>query len=264
MVSVGIYMPCYNVEKYIIDSVKSIENQTFENWELIIMDDCSEDNTYNVISEYLDIIKKPNIKIFKREKHCGYIGKVKNECIKKLNNPEFICHVGSDDIIPDYCLQVFIEFMNNNKQIGAAYGNFICFDDKDNKWTFPHVANSGDFDSNILLKYMTLFPHRFYRYETVKNAGFYSEELTSAVDYDLALKIDEIVKIKRIKEPVTYYYRQHSQQVSTKNRPEQDMNAKKALENALKRRNIDAIVKNDKPPFILEKTEKNHFIWGKK
>jgi hypothetical protein len=105
---------------------------------------------------------------------------------------------------------------------------------------------------------------RFYRRSVVDSVGGYSNELTSAVDYDLALKIDEVTKISRIKEPVTYHYRQHSEQVSTRARPEQDMNAKRALQNALKRRNIKGEVVGDTPPFKIELIEEKHFIWGKK
>jgi hypothetical protein len=156
--------------------------------------------------------------------------------------------------------------MDKHPEIGACCGNFVCFDNEGKTWAFPHVSNSGDYDSNILLQYMSLYPMRFYRKSVVGSVGGYSNELTSAVDYDLALKLDEVTKIHRIKEPITYYYRQHSEQVSTKERPEQNANAKKALEDALKRRNINGIVKNGQPPFIIEKiesVEEKHFIWGK-
>jgi hypothetical protein len=110
-----------------------------------------------------------------------------------------------------------------------------------------------------------MFPLRFYKKSVVEKVGGYSNVLSSAVDFDLALKIDQIATIHRIKEPITYYYRQHSNQVSTKARHEQDLNAKKALEDALKRRGINGKVINDKPPFIIEKNkEEEHFIWGKK
>lgn len=261
--SIGIYMPAYNVEKYVLESIKSIESQTYKDWELVIMDDCSTDNTYNVIKTILDtkMYSSDNIKLFKREEHCGRIGQVKNECIALLGAHDYICHVGSDDMIPDYCFETFVSFMDKNPEVGVCCGNFICFDDQGHKWSYPHVANSGDFDSSVLLKYMCLFPMRFYRKACVEKVGGYSNELTSAVDYDLALRIDEITKIHRIKDPITYYYRQHSQQVSTRSRTEQDLNAKKALQNALKRRGINGEVVNDKPPFSIKQ---NSFIWGKK
>lgn len=258
--SLGIYIPAYNVEKYIKQSIDSILSQTYSNFEIIIIDDCSTDNTFEEALK----IKDSRVKVYKREEHCGYIGKVKNEAIEKLVDHKYIAHVGSDDIIPDYCFKTFIDYMDKNPDVGACCGNFICFNDEGKKWTLPHVKNSDDFNSKTLLKYMTLFPMRFYLKDAVESVGKYSEELTSAVDYDLALKIDEKYPIHRIKEPITYYYRQHSQQVSTRFRKEQDLNAKKALQNALNRRGLYSIVVNNAPPFKIKNLEEEHFIWGKK
>lgn len=262
--SVGIYMPANNVEKYIEQSIQSIKNQTYKDWELVILDDCSIDNTHQIASKYSNY----NINVFKRKEHDGKIGLLKNEAISKFTTKhEYICHVGSDDLIPPFCLKTFVEFMDINKDVGVCCGNFICFNDQGQQWTLPHVANSGDFNSEILLKYMCVFPMRFYRSSVVEKVGGYSNELSSAVDYDLSLRLDEITKICRIKMPVTYYYRQHGNQVSTKARNEQDLNAKKALEDALKRRKIVGKVINDAPPFIIEygnNQEEENFIWSQK
>ena len=260
-------MPAFEVEKYIIESIKSIENQTYKNWELVIIDDCSTDNTFDVLKTITEtkMYQDERIKIFKRDSHCGKIGKLKNECIAKFEKDhKYICHVGSDDKIPPYCFQTFVDYMEQHPETGACCGNFICFNDEGKQWTFPHVSNSGEFDSNTLLRYMSNFPMRFYLKSVVDKVGKYDENLSSAVDYDLALKIDEITKIHRIIEPITYYYRQHENQVSTKARPEQDLNAKTALENALKRRKINGKVIGDRPPFKIEYKEEEHFIWGKK
>ena len=261
--SVGIYMPCYNVEKYIGESINSILKQTFQNWELVIIDDCSTDKTYEVAKKFM----QSNIRVYHAPQHYGRIGALKNECIAQLCDHNYICHVGSDDLIPPNCLEIFVNYMDKHPEIGACCGNFKCFNDKGDEWSFPHVANSGDYDPSVLLRYMCLFPHRFYRKSVVESVGGYSNELTSAVDYDLALKIDEVTKIHRIKEPITYYYRQHAQQVSTRARPEQDLNAKTALLDALNRRGITGFIKNNAPPFIIEEEpnkEEKHFIWGAK
>jgi len=261
--SIGIFVPCFNVRPYIRESLESILKQTYKDWELVIIDDCSTDGTYEKLKSFRTWLSDDNFSIHQRESHCGLIGKVKNEAISKFTREhEYICHVGSDDIIPEYCLQVCVDYMDKHPEIGACCGNFVCFDDQGNKWTFPHVANSGDYDPSVLLRYMCLFPHRFYRRSVVEQVGGYSNELSSAVDYDLALKLDEVTQIHRIKDPITYYYRQHAQQVSTRARPEQDANAKKALKAALERRNIDAIVKNEKMPFEIKYIEEEHFIWG--
>jgi glycosyltransferase involved in cell wall biosynthesis len=255
-------MPAYNSAKYIAEAIESIKKQTYHNWELVILDDFSTDDTYKIAKQYI----QNNIRVYRTTQHCGKIGQLKNECIAQLGpKHEYICHVGSDDKIPDYCFETFVNYMDEHQEIGACFGSFICFNDQGKEWVFPHVANSGEYDSNILLRYMCLFPHRMYRRSVVEEVGGYSDELSSAVDYDLSLLLDEKTKIHRIKEPITYYYRQHSEQVSTKSRKEQDLNAKTALENALKRRNIKGKVVNSAPPFVIEyeKKEPKHFIWGK-
>lgn len=270
---VGIYMPCYNSSSYIKQSIESIIQQTFHDWKLVIIDDYSDDDTYDVAMKMKEVLPyishykfDPNqIEVYRREEHAGKIGMIKNEAIAKLPDCDYICHVGSDDFIPNYCLQIFVDFMEANRDIGAACGNFECFDNKGKQWRYPHVENSGEFNPDIMLSYMCMFPMRFYRKETIEAVGGYSNELSSAVDYDLALRISENFTIKRIKEPITYYYRRHKNQASTKGKPEQDKNAKIALQNTLERRNIKMEVVNNMPPFQLKnKEEKIHKIWGKK
>ncbi len=251
--SVGIFMPALNVGPYIRESLESIFKQTYKDWELVVTDDCSDDNTYKIADDICRTAIDVRFDVYQRDEHCGRIGQIKNECISKFQKEhEYICHVGADDIIPPGCLQMFVNYMDKNPDIGVCCGNFLCFDDKGKQWSFPHVANSGGYDSNTLLQFMCVFPMRFYRKSVVDEVGGYSNSLSSAVDYDLALKLDEITKIHRIKDPVSYFYRQHSKQVSTRARPEQDANAKKALENALKRRNISAEIENDKMPFKIK------------
>lgn len=254
---IGIYMPAWKSEEYIQESIKSIQNQKFKNWQLIIIDDGSPDNTYENALK----IKDSRITVKRNDKHSGLIGKLKNNAIKQLDKDcKYICHVGSDDLIPESCLQVFFDTMELNPNIGAACGSFLAFNNSKKFWKFPHVENDKGFNSKRLLRYMCLYPMRFYRKIAIEKVGLYSETLTSAVDYDLALKLDEITKIIRIENFYSYYYRQHKEQVSTKKRYEQNLNAKKALEDAIKRRGLNIMVENNQPPFILKEKEEN-FIW---
>ena len=260
--SIGIYMPAYNVENYIIEAIKSIEGQTYKDWELVILDDCSTDNTFEIASKYVK--SKSRISIFKREERCGKIGKLKNETIGKLDqNHKYICHLGSDDRMPNNVFDVYLKNIENT-DIGMLCGSFLCFDDSGKQWMYPHVKNSGPFDKGVLLKFMNGFPMRFYRWDVIRQVGGYSNELASAVDYDITLKVSEVAKIKRVEGFISYFYRQHQQQVSTNARPHQNLNAKKALSDALKRRGIEADILNDAPPFNIEIKTSSHFIWGKK
>jgi len=278
---VGIFMPTFNVGQYIEEAVDSILAQTYMNWRLVIVNDGSDVENKGIINsiqdrkDFIDLDVRRGFRIFHMEHHSGKIGYLKNYAIKKLDefneeknlNMEYICHVGSDDIIPPDCLKIFVDYMDKNPKTGACCGNFLCFNDVGEQWTMSHVADSGDYDSNTLLQYNNGFPMRFYRRKAVKDVGGYSNDLSSGVDYDLMLKLDELklkgeIDIHRIKDPITYFYRQHSQQVSRRARPQQDLNAKKALEDALFRRKIDGVVKNDTPPFVIEYNTEKHFIWG--
>lgn len=260
MSKVGIYAPTWKTALYVGEMIKSIQAQTYQDWVLGIIDDASDDNSYEAALKAAG--GDPRILISKRDTHNGRIGHIKNETIKLLGDVDYLASVDSDDLISPEAIEIFANFLDNNPDVGAACGNFICFNNEGKQWAFPHVVNSGDFDSNVLLRYMNYFPMRFCRKEHFDAVGGYDNELTSSIDYDLALKLDEVCTIRRIKEPVTYFYRQHNVQVSTRARPEQDQNAKNALERAVKRRGLNVEVIGDKPPFQL-KTTQSHFIWGK-
>jgi len=259
MPRVGIYVPAWNAEKYIGEMIASVRNQTFDDWTMVILDDASDDRTVAAAAEAAH--GDSRISISSPGTHCGLIGKLKNEAISQLPDTEFICHVGSEDKISPDCLELFVRFMDAHPDLGAACGSFLAFDDSGKKWMFPHVARDRGFDSERLLRYMCMYPMRFYRRDAVEKVGGYSNELSSSVDYDLALRLDENVKIGRLEDRVTYFYRQHPQQVSRRARPQQNLNAKKALQDALDRRGLEQTVVNDAPPFRLEDKLPDHFIW---
>jgi len=256
--SVGIYMPCHNVSKYVGEAIDSLIAQDFQNWHLVVIDDASDDDTFDTAKKASD----SRCIVIRKNERCGLIGKLKNEAISILQDPDFICHVGGDDIIPGDCLSSYLEFMQKNPELVAACGTFDCFDDSGKTWIMPHVMSDRGFDRSKLLKYMCFFPLRFYRFSSFEG---YSNTLSSAVDYDLALRLDEKFpgRMGRLEGKITYHYRQHPGQVSRAARPEQDLNAKIALQSSLDRRGTGQKVTNDRPPFQLGECD-GHFLWGKK
>ena len=66
---VSIIMPSYNTARYIGESIQSVQDQTYKNWELIIVDDCSSDNTDEVVAEYME--KDSRIIYLKNKKNSG-------------------------------------------------------------------------------------------------------------------------------------------------------------------------------------------------
>src|SRR3989344_1627663 len=94
---ISVIMSAYNAEKYVGESIESIINQTFKNWELIIFEDGSIDNTKEIITKYSK--KDSRIKAFFNKKNIGYIGFIKNlNNGIKLSKGKYIARMDADDI----------------------------------------------------------------------------------------------------------------------------------------------------------------------
>lgn len=107
---ISIIMPTYNVEQYISDSIESIINQTFTEWELLITDDCSTDNTRDIIKKYLQ--KDDRIKLFILPENSG-AGVARNNSIEKAEG-RYIAFCDSDDWWYPYKLEMQLHFMKTN------------------------------------------------------------------------------------------------------------------------------------------------------
>lgn len=105
---VSIIMPSYNTGQYISKAVQSVLNQTYKNWELIIVDDCSTDNTDEAAARYKD----ERIRYHKNEKNSG--AAVSRNYALQMAKGKWIAFLDSDDIwFPDK-LEKQIKFMENN------------------------------------------------------------------------------------------------------------------------------------------------------
>lgn len=91
---ISIIMPAYNCEKYIEDSIKSVLYQTYQNWELIVIDDKSKDNTYALLNKLK--VQDNRIKVFQNERNMG-VGQTRNRGVE-LANGQWIAFLDSDDL----------------------------------------------------------------------------------------------------------------------------------------------------------------------
>lgn len=106
---VSIIMPSYNTEDFIAESIQSVINQTYNNWELIIVDDCSNDNTDEVVNRFL---YDKRIKYLKNEQNIG-AAKSRNRALLEAKG-RWIAFLDSDDLWFPNKLEEQISFMENN------------------------------------------------------------------------------------------------------------------------------------------------------
>lgn len=119
---VSIIMPSWNTARWIAESIQSVLNQTYQNWELLIVDDCSTDATDEVVASFKD----PRIKYFKNEFNSG-AALTRNRAIREAQG-EWIAFLDSDDLWNPDKLEKMVTFMIENGY-SFAYHNYEKIDE---------------------------------------------------------------------------------------------------------------------------------------
>ena len=104
----SIIIPVYNAEKFIEETIITIKKQSYKNWEAIFVDDCSTDNSKNIIIKHLST----NIKLICLEKNSG-TAIARNEGIK-VSKGRFLCFLDADDLWDSNKIEKQLKFMKDN------------------------------------------------------------------------------------------------------------------------------------------------------
>nr|WP_315174745.1 glycosyltransferase [uncultured Flavobacterium sp.] len=109
--NVSIVMPSYNSAKFIEKSIDSVLNQTYKNWELLVIDDCSPDNSLELVKKYTQIDSR--IKLITNEKNMG-VAESRNRGLAEAKF-SYVAFLDSDDVWDQNKLQIQVDFMIENK-----------------------------------------------------------------------------------------------------------------------------------------------------
>lgn len=113
---ISIITPTYNCGKFIGETIESVINQTYENWEMIIVDDCSKDNTKDIVNKYAQ--NDDRIKYYLLEKNSG--AAIARTKAMELANGNYMAFLDSDDLWVEDKLEKQLKFMKENNF------NFVC------------------------------------------------------------------------------------------------------------------------------------------
>jgi len=253
----------YNNHQYFIDCYNSLINQTFEDYEIIIVDDCSTDGSFEKIRDLTGA--NPKVRLYKNLENKG-VGYTKRKCIEYASG-EICGFVDPDDSISLNALQKILSHYKKNKVV-AVYSQFFMCDENLTprnifKGSRPSPLHSHLF-FNIFLKANHFFTFRKSAYD--KTCGI-NPNLTSAVDQDLYLKLYETGNFKFVKKPL-YYYRSNTNGVSQNTNKKQELinNWHTVLLDTIKRREIKQLYDlnpdsiSNLPEFIYKK---QNSIFGK-
>lgn len=222
-IAVSVIMAAYNAEAHIKASIESILNQTFKDFELIIIDDCSTDNTYQIITSYQD----KRIRLYRNEVNVGLTVNL-NKGID-LSNGKYIARMDSDDISLPSRFQLQYRFMEEHPDVGVCGTWLEVFGDYSAivkyKTTHREIALQFLYECHIV------HPTVIMRKEVmIKNNILYNPQFVTAQDYDLFIRMSRVTKLANIPEALVHY-RVHSESISTKKRELQLQNRNKIIAN---------------------------------
>lgn len=200
-----VIVPCYNVETYIAEALESLLNQTFQNFEIIVVDDASSDNTYTIVKGFAE--RDNRIKLFSNEKNKG-VAYTRNIGLA-LCNKKYIAYMDADDKSDCQRFELQIDFLENHSDIGAVSAGYKEIDIYGNEIgrAFVREYKPDEIKGNLL--FSDIFYNAiamFRRNIVVENDLRYCIEDKTAEDYRFWCKFSNYSKMY-VMNSVLYEYR---------------------------------------------------------
>ncbi len=203
-------MSVFNGEKFLRQSIDSILNQTFTDFEFLIIDDCSTDATLEIIQQYND----PRIRFVKNEKNIG-LTKSLNKGLT-LANGEYIARMDADDISMPERFEKQMRFFDQNPEtavLGTWYAIINSKGDTIGERHFPDNLTMNDFLTGNKITHGSVI----FKKAIITDLGGYHECFEYVQDYDLWLRVVKQYPIRNIPE-ILYQLRFHDDSIASKKR----------------------------------------------
>ena len=248
MPRVSIVLPVYNGSKYIRESLDSIVNQSYTDWELIIVNDCSTDNTLSIVEEYA--IKDERINIISNEEN--------QKLPKSLNigfrlaKGEYLTWTSDDNIFMQNALQQMVSFLDEHDYVMVcARYDFISQDGE-------YLRTSDKYSNELMAVGNRVGACFLYKRSVIDEIGEYNSDMFLVEDYEYWLRIYLRYGEIGFLDKILYKYRMHSSSLtSTRYLDVQKSNAR------MKKKYLREIVEYlaDKPEYLSRVYfHINHFI----
>jgi glycosyltransferase involved in cell wall biosynthesis len=197
--SVSIVIPTYNRSRLLARAVKSVLNQTYKNFELIIVDDASTDNTEEVVNSFND----KRIRYLRHEKNKGEAA-ARNTGIKAAKY-DYIAQQDSDDEwLPEKLAKQVRAFENCPPQIGVVYTGF--WKEENGQRTYIPFEwidkKEGDIYRQLLKGNFIGSPVVLIKKECFDSVGLFDERLRNLVDWEMWLRISKHYHFRYVDEPL--------------------------------------------------------------
>lgn len=221
---VSIIVVSFNSEEWILETLNSIKKQTFKKIELIISDDCSNDNTVSICKEWINNNKErfTNIKLICSSENLGIVKNI-NKGVKESKNI-WLKIIAADDVLKNDCIEKNMEYIYLNKNVNILFSKIQAFKEILNKENY--LGNDLNTEEGFILKnskyqFKKLVkknrisaPSYFINKNLLEQMNYFDETYRNVEDYPMWLKLTWMgIKLDYLDE-VTVYYRVHKKSIS--------------------------------------------------
>lgn len=215
---ISVILPVYNASQYFPQAIESIIKQTYTNWELIIVDDCSTDDSRKIARSFAK--QDARIRVLKTPKKLP-VGAVANLALKKAKG-EYIARMDADDISLSDRFSKQLSFLKRNPKIIGVGGQCQLIDSDNQPIGYKIFPTEPSDIEEMMFYYYPVQSPTFMVRRTALPTDFiwYEEKVESAEEHELLFKIHQYGRVANLPE-VTLLYRMHDNNVSKKH-PKRD------------------------------------------
>lgn len=209
---VSVIIPCYNAEKFISHTITSVLDQSFQSFEIIIVNDGSTDRSQEIISAFKD----PRICCLQKE-NTG-VSDSRNKGFEKATGG-YVLFLDADDIIASDFLEKRVAFLNQNPDYGFCFSSVMKIDESGNPLTGSKLEGAGKDPLKEILSYnlnfLTCPSNYLFRTAVLKKFQFkFDVELSSSADRYFLIELSRFTKGGKIKDGGFLAYRVHKNSMS--------------------------------------------------
>lgn len=198
--TVTVYITNHNYGQYIEESINSVLKQTFQNFELIIIDDGSTDNSREILARYERL---PNVvTIYQRNRGLN----ITNNIALRQSRGKYIMRLDADDFLDENALMVLSGVLDRNPMVGMVFPDFFLANEHG---TVTEIVRRYDFKDVTLMDKAAHGACTMIRRRCLEQIGGYDESFTCQDGYDIWIKCIQKFKIQNVNLPL-FYYRQHT------------------------------------------------------
>ena len=208
---VSIVIPAYNRAQKVVEALKSIQAQTYTNWEVIVVDDGSSDKTCEVVAEFA--AKEHRIRLLRHETNRG--GQAARNTGIKAAKGEWIAFLDSDDYWVPEKLAEQVKVLDAHKNVGIVYARMPIINEKGEQvGTKPAGVSGRNFKELIELCGDLPTSTVMTRRECFDKTGMFDTTLMTMQDIDMWLRISRFYDLYEIENKTLAYYSRHDEQIT--------------------------------------------------